>query len=243
MQIQVEGGLAACYHELARRLAMLRRNMEILKAFQGVDLEKQSGCQLQTDIVLGMPLQYHTVLTALVPLHVGAVFHRQATKLTDELEEKNKLLNKGATMSSVPELEELVQAVTDKAARCDADAMAELRRNHGVTARTVHELLSGDGGAVVPRATFANAVIGRGGGMGGMRMSTGRGVPMAGRGGKKFVSFCRHGCKARPALAGRVPGALLYRRSPRRRPRASASQFRRDSASWAARTKKNGQTV
>ena len=99
MQIQVEGGLAACYHELARRLAMLRRNMEILKAFQGVDLEKQSGCQLQTDIVLGMPLQYHTVLTALVPLHVGAVFHRQATKLTDELEEKNKLLNKGATMS------------------------------------------------------------------------------------------------------------------------------------------------
>ena len=182
MQIQVEGGLAACYHELARRLAMLRRNMEILKAFQGVDLEKQSGCQLQTDIVLGMPLQYHTVLTALVPLHVGAVFHRQATKLTDELEEKNKLLNKGATMSSVPELEELVQAVTDKAARCDADAMAELRRHHGVNARTVHELLSGDGGAVVPRATFANAVIGRGGGMGGMRMSTGRGVPMAGRG-------------------------------------------------------------
>ena len=33
MQIHVEGGLAACYHELARRLAMLRRNMEILKAF------------------------------------------------------------------------------------------------------------------------------------------------------------------------------------------------------------------
>ena len=80
----------------------------------GVDLEKQSGCQLQTDIVLGMPLQYHTVLTALVPLHVGAVFHRQATKLTDELEEKNKLLNKGATMSSVSELEELVQALANK---------------------------------------------------------------------------------------------------------------------------------
>ena len=34
------------------------------------------------------------------------------------------------------------------------------------------------------------------------------------QGGQKFVSFCRHGCKARPALAGRVPGALLYRRSP-----------------------------
>ena len=133
-QIHVESGLAACYHELARRLAVIRRNMEILKAFQGVDLEKQSGCQLQTDIVLGMPLQYHTMLTALVPLHVGAVFHRQATKLADELEAKNKMLNKGATMSSVSELEELVQATTDKAARCDADAMTELRRRHGVSA-------------------------------------------------------------------------------------------------------------
>ena len=54
-------------------------------------------------------LKYHSILTALVPLHVGAVFHRQATKLTDELEHKNEVLNAGATMSSVPELEELVQ--------------------------------------------------------------------------------------------------------------------------------------
>ena len=40
--------------------------------------------------------------------------------------------------------------------------MAELRRAHYTDAGTVSELLSGDGGAVVQRATYANAVHGRG---------------------------------------------------------------------------------
>ena len=162
---------------------MLRRHMEILKAFQDVDLAKQPACQLPTDMVIGMPLQYHTILTALVPLHVGAVFHRQATKLTDELEYKNEGLNGGATMITVAEMEDMVQAVSEMAGRCDADAMAELRRAHYTDAGTVSELLSGDGGAVVQRATYASAVHGRGGGMGGTRMTSSR--PMPGRGGPR----------------------------------------------------------
>ena len=54
---------------------------------------------------------------------------------------------------------------------------------------------------------------------------------------------CENVRKTRTKVVIIGPEARLYRRSPRRRPRASASQFRRDSASWAARTKKNGQIV
>ena len=52
--------------------------------------------------------------------------------------------------------------MADMAARCDADAMAELRRVGYTDKCNVPELLSGDGGAVVQRATYANAVHGRG---------------------------------------------------------------------------------
>ena len=86
-------------------------------------------------------------------------------------------------MSSVSDMEDLVQVVADMAARCDADAMAELRRVGYTDKRNVPELLSGEGGAVVQRATYANAVHGRGGGMGGTRMTSSR--PMPGRGGPR----------------------------------------------------------
>ena len=76
------------------------------------------------------------------------------------------MLFRSATMISVMDMEDMVQAVAELAARSDADSMAELRRVGYTEERDVPALLSGDGGAVVQRATYANAVHGRGGGMG-----------------------------------------------------------------------------
>ena len=160
---RVDAGIAGCFHELASRLASVRRMMGIYGAFHDEDLALRQECAISTDLVNRMPTRYQAGVAARVPPFQIPTYQEHTYRLANDLRESNKRLTKDSPMVSVPRMERIVQAAAGKGARVDTEIQQTLFQDFGASGSQMGAFTSGGGSPGGPRADWAGAVVGRGG--------------------------------------------------------------------------------
>ena len=160
---RVDAGIAGCYHELASRLASVRRMMEIYGAFHDEDLALRQECAISTDLVDRMPTRYQAGVATRVPPYLIPTYQEHTYRLANDLRETIKRLTKDSRMVGVPLMERIVQAAAGKGARVDTEIQQTLFQDFGAGGSQMGAFTSGGGLPGGPRADWAGAVVGRGG--------------------------------------------------------------------------------